>query len=84
MNLRTFVMFFSLQFVQYLNITVDYRAIAHKQYVIVALTNLLAPVLSWVMVVNIKNKDGHWLGMVAVALGGAASALLGIWLTRAW
>lgn len=77
-------MFFTLQFVQYLNITVDYRAVAHSQYVMVTVTNLLAPCLSWLMVVYIRKETNNLWGMVAVALGGATSALLGIYLTRAW
>jgi hypothetical protein len=82
---KTFLMFFSLQALQYLNITIDYRAVAYQQYAVVVLCNLLAPCLSWIIVVKIRDSGEHnWLGMTAVALGGAVSSVLGIWLTRHW
>lgn len=78
-------MFFCLQFISYLNITIDYRAVAYKQYGVVAVCNVLAPMIAWVMVKKIgDDKDKGYWGMVAVALGGVTSALLGIWLTKTW
>lgn len=83
MRVRSFCIYFLLQFVSYLNITIDYRAVAHREYAIAACTNMVAPVIAWVMVSRISHDKGK-AGMVAVALGGAASTLLGIWLTRTW
>lgn len=82
---RDFFLFFTLQFVSYLNITIDYRAVAYKQYAVVAVCNVIAPLIAWVMVKKIgEKKNGHWAGMLAVALGGASASLLGIWLTNTW
>lgn len=81
---NAFWLFFSLQFVTYLNLTVDYRAVAHGQYAVVAVTNILAPVLGWVMIRRIGDAKVEGVGLLAVALGGAISSLLGMWLTRAW
>ena len=82
--MREFFTFFALQFVQYLNLTIDYRAIAHRQYAVAIATNVLAPILAWTMVRHVGRAKNEYAGMAAVALGGALSAALGIWLTAAW
>lgn len=81
---REFLTFFGIQGIAYLNITVDYRAVAHQQYLVAALTNMVAPVIAWVMVRKIGEARNSRSGMVAVALAGALSTALGMWLTRVW
>lgn len=83
-GVKEFTLFFGLQFISYLNITLDYRAIAHQQYAVAAITNIVAPLVAWVMVQKIGEAKNKKLGMLAVASAGALSALLGMWLTRAW
>lgn len=79
-----FATFFGLQFVSYLNITVDMRAVNHEQYAVAALTNVVAPLIAWVMVKRIGAASHNWVGMVAVSLGGVTSTWAGMWLTRYW
>lgn len=81
--MKDFAVFFALQFISYLNITVDMRAVNHSQYAIAALTNMVAPIIAWVMVERIGKSRSRW-GMVAVALGGVTSTWVGMWLTRFW
>lgn len=81
--MREFTLFFVLQFISYLNLTIDIRAVAHEQYLVVTATNTLAPLIAWVMVKQVLKAKG-WLGAVAVMCGGVTSTWLGMWLTRAW
>lgn len=83
-HVKTFAMFFALQFVSYFNITVDMRAVNHDQYAVAAATNVVAPLIAWVMVKKIGEQKRSLVGMVAVALGGVTSTWAGMWLTRVW
>jgi hypothetical protein len=58
--------------------------VAHQQYLVAMVTNIIAPVIAWVMVKKIGETRSSKVGMCAVASAGAAAALLGMWLTRTW
>lgn len=81
---KEFSIFFGLQFLSYLNVTLDMRAVAHQQYAVAAATNAVAPLIAWVMVERIANSKRGWVGKVAVVLGGVTSTWFGMWLTRHW
>lgn len=81
--MKSFAIFFALQFVSYFNITVDMRAVNHEQYGIAAVTNIVAPLIGWVMVERVSRAKNRW-GMLAVALGGVTSTWAGMYLTRYW
>ena len=53
--MREFITLYSLQFVSYLNITLDMRAVAHEQYAIAAAPNLVAPVIASVSVNSVDD-----------------------------
>lgn len=80
----TVVLLGVLQFLAYLAATVDIRAIALKKYGWAVLTNTSIPMLSYAMVVVIRDERTGLLGAIACGVGGAASAVLGIWLTNRW
>ena len=81
---QTFAFCFALQFLAYLNFTIDFRAVSSLNYVAAAATNMVAPVLAWIMVRKIASTQDHWIGMTAVALGGCTATVLGMWLTKSW
>ena len=81
--MRTFAKLFTLQFISYLNITIDMRAIAHQQYVVAAATNCIAPLIAFIMIKAVHDSRSAW-DKLAVVLGGALSTLAGMWLTRVW
>jgi hypothetical membrane protein len=83
-HVKTFLLFFTLQFISYFNITVDMRAVNHEQYGVAAITNIVAPLIAWVMVEKIGEHKKDIVGMVAVSLGGITSTWFGMWLTRVW
>lgn len=76
-------MFAALQFISYLNLTVNFRAIAHEQYLAACLTDGCACLLSYTIVRRISGDKSRW-GVVGMTIGGMAAATLGIYLTRAW
>lgn len=76
-------MFAALQFVNYLNLTINYRAVAHEQYVAACASDGIACLLSYTLVKRISG-DKSRLGVVGMTVGGMCAAVVGIWLTRAW
>lgn len=78
-----FALFFALQFITYLVLTLDYRAVAHKKYGWVLVTNLILPGLSWFMIQYIGEAEGY-VGLAGVSVGGALAALVGLKLTEKW
>ncbi len=82
--MKTFLLFFSLQFLFYFINTLDMRAVALKKYWMVAVTNGTLPMAGWLLIRYVSGAEHTGIGMVAVALGGIAAAWSGMWLTRHW
>lgn len=82
-KVKELALLFVLQFISYFNVTVDMRAVNHDQYAVAAATNMVAPIIAWVMVKKVSSSRDNW-GMVAVAIGGVTSTWAGMWLTRWW
>lgn len=81
--MKNFFIFFALQFISYFNITVDMRAVNHEQYFVAMITNIVAPLIGWIMIKRVGESKDKW-GMLAVVLGGVTAAWAGMWLTRYW
>lgn len=81
--MRDFLSFMFLQFVSYLNLTINIRAISTESYVGAIVTDGIACVVSWTIVKRI-GKANTSIGVVGAAIGGMAASALGIWLTRHW
>ena len=82
--MRTFLLFFGLQFLSYMNLTLHMRAIAHEWFGVLTFTSLGAPLLAWLMVEHVSHDHSGWSGRAGVMAGGAAATLLGVWLTKGW
>lgn len=82
-RLRNVGIFFALQFVAYFNVTLDMRAVQHEQYAVAAVTNMVAPLIAWLMVERIGKAKDRW-GMIGSVIGGISSTWAGMWLTRFW
>lgn len=74
---------FVIQFVSYLNLTINFRAIAHEQYVVAFFTALFAGLLAYAIVRMISHDDRHRI-LPGLVIGGAFADVIGIWLTRSW
>lgn len=81
--MRPFLLFAALQATNFLLITVNYRAVAHVQYVWAALTDGIICLLSWTLLKKISEASG-WSARIGYACGGMGGSLLGMWLTRIW
>jgi hypothetical protein len=72
-----------VQFISYLNLTFNFRAIAHEQYAVIAATDAAAVVISYYIIRKVSKAEGHW-GLAGQTIGGSLAGLLGVWLTRTW
>lgn len=81
--MKQFFAFMVVQFVSYLNLTINFRAIAHEQYAFAVVTDGLACILGYTIVKLVNGDKSRW-GIVGMTAGGMCAAVVGIWLTRAW
>lgn len=83
-NWRKVSLAFVLQFISYVNLTVNFRAIAGEQYLYAGTTAALAALLAYTIVrIAVAETKGHYalFGMMA---GGFCADIVGIYLTRHW
>lgn len=86
-NARVFFAMMLVQFISYLNLTVNFRAISHGQWKFAVVTDGLAVAISIFVVQRVSNpeKEIRWgwqeSGMV---IGGSCAAIVGMYITRAW
>lgn len=80
--MNDFLALAALTFISYLNLTFNFRAIAHKKYWWAIGTDILASAISFasVKIIDASSTPGAF-GMM---LGGALASALGIYLTRRW
>lgn len=81
--MKDFALFAVLQFLSYLNLTINMRAIAHEQYLFACLSDGMACVLGYTIVKRVSDDKSRW-GVVGMTVGGMSAAMVGIWLTRSW
>lgn len=80
---RDFFLMMGVQFTYYMILTVNFRAIAHQQYVAVAFTEAGAVLSAYIIVRKIAKNDNP-LTVVGMIVGGVLAGLLGTYLTRTW
>lgn len=83
-TLGALITFVILQFLIYLVATIDFRAVATGRIGWVVATNAALPMLTFAMTKTTAETHQGLLGAVAVAVGGVAAAVVGMWLTRHW
>lgn len=81
--LRDFTLGLAVQFLNYLNLVVNYRAIAHRQIAWAIATDALASALAYVVIRRVGEAKNHWM-LFGMILGGALASAVGILLTQAW
>lgn len=83
--MRIFFLMAGVQFAQYVVLTVNFRAIAHAQYLAAGATAGAASVLAYVIVRMItKDDEKSRYGLAGMVVGGMLADMFGIWLTRGW
>ena len=83
--MRDFFLMMTVQFVAYLNLVINYRAIAHNQIPVAMVTDGLAVIISIFIIKRVSGTKEPWIvketGMV---IGGSMAALVGMSLTQTW
>lgn len=72
-----------LQFLNFLILTVNYRAVAHGLYTWTALTDMLICLINWTLIKKVANEDSMW-ARVGYLFGGTTAGIVGIWITQSW
>ena len=81
---RDFVLGFVVQGTSYLNLTFNYRAIAHERYDVIVLSDALAVLIAFYIIKRIASKDNNTWWLVGQTAGGSLAGVVGTWLTRSW
>ena len=81
--MRAFLVSALVQYVSYIVLTVNFRAIASEQYLIAAGTAMLAAFLGYTIVRRLV-KDETWATVVGMMVGGGLGDMSGIYITRHW
>lgn len=74
----------ALQFVSYINLCINMRAIAHEQYLVAGTTASLAALLAYTIVRIVSHEEKGHVALFGMIVGGFAADIVGIWLTRSW
>jgi len=83
--MKDFFLMAAVQFTQYVVLTINYRAIAHEQYLWAGGTAALASLLGYTIVRRIvKDEDTRYNVVAGLITGGALADMVGIYLTRMW
>jgi len=80
---RDFVIMAAVTFSQYFVLTINFRAIAHEQYLAAGATAAVAALFAYFVVRRIAKAE-TWHTAAGSACGGALADMAGIWVTRAW
>lgn len=81
--MRNFLSFAILQAVAYFILVANIRALAHLNYPMAAITEVVYLAVQWTVIRRIVVADG-WAAKLGYIAGGTAGSLLSMWVTRAW
>src|SRR5881392_236250 len=80
---RTAALLGAMQFVNYLVIAVNMRAVAHMQYGWIAASDAAICLLNFTIIKRVAAAESR-RERVLYIVGGTLGALAGVWLSRAW
>lgn len=84
-GLQGFFLMMAVQFISYLNLTVNFRAIAHGYVSAAMCTDALAVVISIFIIKRVSGSKEPWTwSETGMVIGGSLAAAVGMTLTRAW
>ena len=81
--MKDFALFAALQFLNFLVLVINIRAISHEQIAAAIVTDGLACVLGWTLIKRVSQASS-WPARVGYVAGGMSASWVGIWLTRTW
>ena len=78
-----FATFAALQALNFVLITVNYRAVAHQQYAWAIVTDGVICLLGWSLLKRVMDAQG-WPARSGYIVGGMVGSAAGMYLTRVW
>ncbi len=81
--MKIFALMFVVQFCNYLNLTFNFRAIAHKKYQWAVGTDAMASMFTFFIIAKVAH-EGTYEALAGMVLGGALASAVGIYLTQHW
>lgn len=81
--MKSFLTIFGLQVVDFVLICINFRAVAHLQYVPAVLTDAAMCTLGWTFF-QIMKEDSSRGARAGFILGGMVGSFLGMYATRFW
>lgn len=78
---RTFVLFFSIQFLSYGIVTWNFRAIAQARYLHLFVSDLGCAYLGYTLLKKIQSTES-WVAKAGYVLGGACGSVLSTFITK--
>lgn len=81
--MRLFLTFAGTQFVAFMLLVTNLRAIDELQYGAAAVTELAYLTVQWTILKRIVDTD-EWQARLGYVLGGTTATLTSMWLTKGW
>lgn len=81
--MNTFLLMAGVQFLSYLNLTINFRAIAAGNTLASMLTDAVASAVSYFIIRKVSKTEDGW-ALVGMIVGGSLASALGIFLTKGW
>ena len=82
--MKTFGLFFLLQFLMFALITVNTRAIAQARYRWTILTDILISAFQFLIIRKVGASAENWVAWSGFVCGGAVGSSLGIYVSKKW
>lgn len=83
--MRKFFLMMGVQFISYLNLTINFRAIDEGYFAVACVTDALAVIISIFIIKRVSGAKKPWTAAeTGMVVGGSLAAVVGMWLTRSW
>lgn len=81
-RLQTFLLFFTIQFVNFGIWVLDVRFVSQANYTLAVISDALYCTLNFALIRKIAQTEETWTGYLGYTLGGVAGTIVGIWLSK--
>lgn len=83
-TLKGFLAVFASQVVNYAVLCINYRAVAHGNYLHIAISDFAAASVTYFIIRKIAKSEESIVLWLAYALGGVVGSILGVWLSATY
>ncbi len=78
---KTFLLFFSIQFLSYAMLCWNYRSVAQARYGGIFFSDLACAAISFNLIKKVANTNSR-VAMAGYVLGGAFGSIVSVWVTK--